>query len=103
MTVDIGRKADVTRAVMQYLGLTHIEFMPARIIRTRKEMKSKMNERSCYSCIYCTSELHEYAVWCSETGKTIDDGFGEGDCNTCSRFIPCRSLVYSSDSEPLPF
>ncbi|OPZ85626.1 MAG: hypothetical protein BWY74_03859 [Firmicutes bacterium ADurb.Bin419] len=65
-----------------------------------------MNENSCYSCGCCIRDIHDYATWCAKTGKTIDDGFGEGDCSTCEHYIQVRSLYsfsYTIVDEPLPF
>lgn len=65
-----------------------------------------MDDRNCYSCSHCTRDLYDYATWCSVTGKTIDDGFGYGDCEPCNRYSQSRKLYafsFSVNDDPLPF
>jgi hypothetical protein len=60
--------------------------------------------QTCYSCRNLCNEPFEPDVWCSETGKLICDGFGEGDCTPCSRFKPVPVMArVAEDLEPLPF
>lgn len=60
---------------------------------------------SCFECIFCIHEPHEFETWCSETVKLIDDGFGEGTNTICSKYIQRVNIFEftSTLSEPLPF
>ncbi len=67
-----------------------------------------MNEcKNCYTCIYCYSEPYGYEVWCPMSGRTIDNGFGEGDSSPCKQYIPTKSIFsftnLTHSEEPLPF
>ena len=63
-----------------------------------------MKDKNCYNCIYCVSNIDEFEIWCSASGRLIDDSYGEIDDDICDLYhSKVKVGIYSVVDDELPF